>query len=140
MLHYGYDPSKLPPDAAAVRNRLEREGIPQACGYSLDAIFFVLVVLCHATGDRGQFAEADLLKPRKRAISARKLCDLLCEEAQRLYGERAYDCLLTLRLRRGEDVSEVIAALVEGGFARTSEGDRMEEFVGINLLRDVQRP
>jgi uncharacterized repeat protein (TIGR04138 family) len=135
MLCYGLDPAKLSEEAAALHRCLEADGVAEALGYSLDAVFFVLAVLAkEGAGPAPEGAE-----PRKRHMTGRELCERICAAVRQMYGPHAFDALFFLRLRRGEDVGRIVEALIERGHVIAGPGDSLRDFEGISLL-SVVRP
>jgi len=74
-----------------------------------------------------------------RHVSGPELCDGLRDFGVKQYGLLARTVLSRWGIRSTEDFGKIIFAMVEAGLMRTTEDDRLEDFVNVYNFDDVFR-
>ena len=103
-----------------------------------DSIEFVILAHRHAR-QRRTSSIPPLFRPRPVHLAAADLCRACAEYALERFGNRD-DALATFRfwhLERGEDVGEIVAALVEAGLMTAGPSDSPADFHGVCPLADL---
>ena len=130
------DPKWAIPLSAALPHQRSLLVLARLLRRNVDAVSFVMTAFDygrrHTHGSVG-------VKVQPPGIDAKLLCRSIRAYALFRYGSRD-DAVATLRfwrIERGEDLGEIVAALVEGGLLQASENESPHDFAGLFTLNEL---